>query len=567
MQPIYIFQWFGIIIVAISIRSALSWRTFYVLPSKSSDTISCPADHCYSLQDVINNQSFFFDSNTTLELMPGRYNITEKVGQVIIYQVQNLLVKQSVVNQNVTIHCDSNTTFGLTVVGSSNVTISGLEIVHCSAAFTYMNLIKNMLHNVHYEYILSQYFQQWLDHPNSCDLESLILPCIATIFLIDNPEVTMQHTAILHSQHIGLFTVKNGLMVIVSSLMAYNNINCISYVNTNMHTPLDGAYETIIIESSFLFGRATNVSDSLASGLNIFLLVDTLYVREKRANAATAQAVYGLIDHKRQPSTSYVKVLNTSFVNNQGHHGNFYLVVYVFTMDFEVGVVIKNLSAVSDVNYPGLVVYVNGIGSILTMIHIEECTFLGCCMILLNQENTDSRSVDLEIIGISINKSRCYVAMFIDVSALLINITISYSHFSIINATNANLIFKENSYFYKNQGAFFITKGKVIFENVVLESNSAIQYDSVFCCDLSEVFFVGNAFFSNNTGKEAGAIVAFGSVLHFKDGTTKFIGNSGDNGGAISLNDDSVINIDGAKIIFIENKAKIYGGGIYARRG
>ena len=56
--------------------------------------------------------------------MPGRYDITERVGQLIIDQVQNFLAKQLVVDQNVTIHCDSNATFGITVVRSYNVTIS-----------------------------------------------------------------------------------------------------------------------------------------------------------------------------------------------------------------------------------------------------------------------------------------------------------------------------------------------------------------------------------------------------------------------------------------------------------
>lgn len=58
--------------------------------------------------------------------MPGTYNITENVGQLVIDQVQNFLLKQYVIGQNVTIYCNSNATFGLTIVRSSNVTILGL---------------------------------------------------------------------------------------------------------------------------------------------------------------------------------------------------------------------------------------------------------------------------------------------------------------------------------------------------------------------------------------------------------------------------------------------------------
>ena len=156
-------------------QSAFGWRTFYISPRNSD---SCPADHCYSLQDVINNQSYFFDSNTILELMPGRYIITEKVGHVAIDQVQNLLMTWSVVGQNVTIHCASNTTFGIMVIESSNVTITGIQIIHCSAEFKQLQVFDSMYtmwHKVH------PYFQQWLNNSASCDSDHIIVPCIATI--------------------------------------------------------------------------------------------------------------------------------------------------------------------------------------------------------------------------------------------------------------------------------------------------------------------------------------------------------------------------------------------------
>ena len=225
MQPVTIFHCLFVSIVCN--QSALGWRTFYISPTNSN---SCPADHCYSLQDVINNQSYFIDSNTTLELMPGMYKISEKVGQLAIHQVQNFLVKQFAVDQNVTVHCDSNATFGITVIESSNVIISGIQIIHCSAALMqlYMIFISGMFMLSPLQYIkfhFHPYFQQWLENPLSCDSDHAILPCIATVFFIDNSNVSVQRTTILHSQHIGLFTIKNNKMSIVGSLMAYNNIN------------------------------------------------------------------------------------------------------------------------------------------------------------------------------------------------------------------------------------------------------------------------------------------------------------------------------------------------------
>ena len=90
-------------------------------------------------------------------------------------------------------------------------------------------------------------------------------------------------------------------------------------------------------------------------------------------------------------------------------------------------------------------------------------------------------------------------------------------------------------------------------------------YDSVLYCDTTEIFFLGNAIFGRNRGREGGAIAAYGSILHFgKESATTFLYNSADNGGAMCLSDDSFINIDQASsLIFQENKAKYYGGGVF----
>ena len=100
------------------------------------------------------------------------------------------------------------------------------------------------------------------------------------------------------------------------------------------------------------------------------------------------------------------------------------------------------------------------------------------------------------------------------------------------------------------------------FEKVVFNNNSAVQHDSIFYCDTSQVVYFESAIFSNNRGKEGGAIVSYRSMLYF--GKVSFIGNSADNGGAISLKDDSYITIDNAtSIYFQKNRAKFYGGGVF----
>ena len=501
--------------------------------------------------------------------MPGRYEITEKVGQLIIAHVQYFFIKRFIVDQNVTFYCDSNATFGLTVVRSSNVTISGLEIIHCSTALMHMTLIRSMFTFSHYDVIQSnshfhQYFQQWLKNPLSCDSEYAILPCIATIFFIDNSNVTLQQTSILYSRHIGLFTMKNSLMSIIGSLMAYNNINCIIYYVKARHESMQVGEtdSSVILDSHFLFGQAMNMSDSLASGLNLFYWAKTHATSEYELLFYTAAHLH-------------LQVQNTSFVNNKGQYGNFFIVYCISIEYIDVDIVIKNLSVVSDGNFPGLVIHDYGtfVGrSSAVYISVVESTLVGSCVVILG-DSTESDYHHFKIISMDINKSRCPVAMNItDMRQVnLKNINISNSH-DILQTTNGNLRLEGNIYFYGNQGTFSVTRGEVIFEelsNVVFDNNSAMQqylYDSVLYCDTATISFLGSAMFSNNRGVDGGAIVAYGSsILHFGKGSiTKFFGNSADNGGAISLIDNSYINIDNATgIFFQENKAKYYGGGVF----
>ena len=99
------------------------WRHFYITPGDLQEM--CPIDHCYSLQDVINNQSYFFDSYTVLELTPGRYDITERVGQLVIANISHFTLKGSLVESkpNITIDCQQNATFGLTFANIVDVAI------------------------------------------------------------------------------------------------------------------------------------------------------------------------------------------------------------------------------------------------------------------------------------------------------------------------------------------------------------------------------------------------------------------------------------------------------------
>ena len=219
-------------------------------------------------------------------------------------------------------------------------------------------------------------------------------------------------------------------------------------MNTKNNREIDEADSCVISHSHFLFGQAMNVSDSLASGLNLYFLAHT-----RAAGLKSNMHVKYL----------HIQVQHTSFVSNKGQFGNLFFVSHVSLNFMEVDVVIKNLSVVSDSNFPGLVMHDYGtfVGrSSIVNISIVECMLVGSCVVILGDSKSDDHT--FEIVSMDINKSRCPVAVNItDMNIYTKNINISDSHGDILQATNGLLKYESNVNFYRNQGAFSVTRGYI----------------------------------------------------------------------------------------------------------
>ena len=531
------------------------WRIFHISASDNSSQESRCVDNCYTLQDVIHNQSNFFDSHTTLELTPGKYDITENVGQIVIANVQHFILRPSTTNQfeNVTIFCHPNATFGISVVSSFNVTISGLQLINCSARLHVrtVRVIKEalgptLLNDViddrfYFNAVeITEYLVQWLHNKTVC--EQAMLPCIATLFLVNNKAIYVQQTAILHSQHIGILAVKNPGMTIKGLTTAFNSINAIIYVNLlNNYTD-----NTTISDCSFTYGQSTNIR--LSSGLN--LGIETYPLSQK--------------------SVSCTKLANFTFENNKG--GNFFLDIRYFDLAI-LYFSLRNMSVISEYPYPtnGLVLHFDthfadcghpdhDINDF--KLYIEDATFQGTCMVTIGGV--------LEMRRIILNYSRCSEALSIRDTChdtIATNITISNSTRDIFYTTRATVHFSGHNYFIGNNGSFIVQNGRVTFGKIktTFAHNSASKYNGVLVSASSKIAFFGAiAVFKFNKGKTGGALVAYRSTIFYSHSKLLYYSNSGDNGGALSLREGSTIKIiTKVKIYILENKAKYYGGGIF----
>ena len=157
-----------------STDSEIQQRIIYVMPEDS-----CPVDHCYHFKHVLSNSSYFFDSYTTLELLPGEYNITEKVGQLVLVKVVNFTLRGS--TPNVTITCQPGATWGITIIKSLWVEISNIQIYNCSANLQLEGCNNTIL--TAYNERVGQYIEYDL---SSCDVNASkghpCLPCLSFYF-------------------------------------------------------------------------------------------------------------------------------------------------------------------------------------------------------------------------------------------------------------------------------------------------------------------------------------------------------------------------------------------------
>ena len=594
-------------------ENSTEWRAIYITPDGDSNSqVSCPVDHCYHLQDVVSNSPYFFDSYTTLELLPGTYDITEKVGQLVLVNAKNFTLKGS--SPNVTITCQPGATLGLTIIQSQNVEISNIQISHCSAKLQLEDSNSELLTT--YNKKLEEYLKHNL---SSCDINAYSYPaCYTFLASFRNKNVTIHETAILYSKGVGIFSLDSRDLDISKSLLAYNQINCINFVLDDTYT--DTAF--YMSQSQIEFGQTKFYSFMFASGLNLFV------------------HVYDKI-HK-------IQLTNVTLTNNRGAHGNFYMAIDTQSTSFHredlnVNIQITNMSSIqTKIASPGIVIKYkidlkdiikNGRSSLPHFPGLFERTYfddipyyyslfdrcdgysspfdLDCYQWSWNYGHTQSRRLNywqkrvaivlqniyligscvtikdselsiekyswfrFEMNNITISESKCPVAISVVNSDIhnyvrLSDLTIINSHnnilsVNVIGSYGSKLVLTGNTSFLTNQGSVSLISGTIEFKDFVLISgNTAHKYESVFqVSDSCRVYFKGETMFFGNTGRQGGAISAYSSNIDFA-GNVSFIGNSADNGGAISLKEGAVINLKGdTDMIFKENVADMYGGAMY----
>ena len=530
----------------------INHRIIYIAPDSSSSQVDCPVEQCHSLLNVLRNQSHYFESNTTLELLPGTYYVTEKVGHVVIANVNQFKIKGSLqFKGDAIIICQPDAILGFTFIQSRNVEISNIQISNCSAIMnseingSLLSAIDtfNNLHNIdvflEYNFTTCRSMQE--HHVNTL--------CYIFLASIDDTEIFIHQTAILHSRGVGVFGLGSRHLSMSETTLAYNKVNCINFIIGYTNTSFS------VTRSKIMYGNAEDqCRPNLASGMNLFI----------------------------RPKTQFhsTNLTENRFKNNKGCLGNLYMDVgtrHPFEIYSSRSVNFRFLlsDTISIQESGGLAIsvqfsiYKYTRRSILSNYNIDFSNVLnisnvyvkGGCIAINNsfihtwpkfRDITAGLNVisDFKMNNVTVFESKCSTALELEreyiapsressISLEMSDLTIFKSCHNIISLKeNGFLTLTGNTSFVSNKGSVLVLGGGVVLKDFTyISGNIAQSHDSVIYINESGqvTLFLGEHIFINNTGREGGALyVHKGSTLYIY-GKVMFIGNSADSGGAITL--------------------------------
>lgn len=511
-------------------------KLIYISPNTSANSSAfCKVSKCYSLQNAVDNQSYFFSSNTLLKFIPGKFEITTNIGQLTVLNVINFSIvahqeHEALIDsdQTVTFHCSRpDVTFGLTFVHSFNVFVENLNFSHCGAAPA--NSVKNEIETllIRSDFRINYYFWAWTRNLTQCVTDAAQFPCLITLMSINSHFVEINRVTIKNSRGIGFLGFRNANLHIAHTLMSLNGVNCIIYLSWTM---------TNITYSNFTEGhQSSNIE--LASGVSIFTTTCTYMSKE-------------------------IHLTDIRLYDNMALYGNIYLQKRSYDCDGHSKVVIKNLTSITSeqlLPVPGIVIEFSISYRYYSYnnIEIENGTFIGGCVNIIGWTwwgfYADVQ-FNLRLNKIKILDSNCPVAFTANITE-----TLDLTEFEIRNSRGniaytcdaLSLIHIVGGQFLGNKGTFIVNSGSISFENILFFNNtSSPKLNSILDVrNSSKIYFGGSISFMNNQGKLGGAISSHNSHLFFGncginyylDGTFFFIGNKADNGGAISLTNKSTL--------------------------
>ena len=502
----------------------------YVLPN---ETAGCPANShpCYTFPQFL-NQASHIGPNTMVVFLPGLHSINY-TGHMLIANVDNFVLTGTESDKIPTmVQCTGK--FGFGFMNITNLTIKSIQFTKCGALIS--------------DEMIKQFSDQMLHETNDhFEFTRELLTCTfkyPTLYMTQVKGLSISKVHVHKSEGIGLVGLNVlGNSSISQSTLASNNPNCAFLFLDSLDTSQSFMHTILIVSNSeFISGESKGNKCSLAAGLTLLWTQTTFF--------------------------STVQFNNVATHNNTGdHNGNVLLRMPECSQDF-VSIQAYELNCTNGIGGTGLSIE-------FSYSFIYPCS---CSRMQLHKREVIQISNSYfgnHAAGGAITIQVTYVHQCIHPIITLWNSTVEdnkgigiyiFRRQTIVLRTTVVL---DDVTFTNNEGALLglginiIAKGNTSF----IHNNYQMIRKATLLLQHTNITFIGNITFAGNIGHDAGAIYADqSSTLIFKKNTT-FVQNEGYNGGAIAFYGQSVLLMTKyAKIHFIRNHARNFGGALYVNK-
>ena len=538
---------------------------------------------CVHFQALISNEQHLHP-NSTIQFFTGTYSLPDNVsvGYILIRDTSNITLFGDP-SGSTTIQCDGRLSF--TFINVTNLTITDIQFVSCGAPQN-LKLIK----------------EQSLSLPE--DIQ-------AALFLVNVHSLFMKNVIITYSNGYGLlcFNLFGESQIVGATFTTNHKYRVRSVGGSVLLTFQDGFFypkviRVLIIDSHFLHAYSTHDKEykiPSISGLGIVVKQSSyavsLVVSHTKFidNDAPTVAVY-----THHPQASYKLLVEESYFGNSIRAGNYDLwnekaatFMHICSISKSQLDEVANTSAIRTINIRTCT-FNGSVDDTYSIGYIDISLLINMSIIIEDSEFFPF--ITVPAVYVSSEYSRLHTGK--SFSILRSNFTgLSYgsismksiSHTEHLHLVIANCILSNNLFgastvniarAYKSYHSplAFGNKLSVLINGTVFAHNSDISLE---LGQVNNVTIVNSQFRDNNET----AIVCTGSVIYFK-GVTSFVGNSGTNGGALSLtptlkqtlsrNEHWKIKSENvsilyfypkARLILANNKASNKGGAIYVDTG
>ena len=518
-----------------TVTSLAEQRVIHVLPDNSGQK-ACPVEHCFTLEEVIENKQWSFVSNTKIIIFPAIYILNNNYGTILISTVSNMTITSESPGGQQTlsyVQCNNSTAFFFQQV--TNISISGISFENCGAS-------------------VSMYFKT---------MDQLYGSSAVLVFRYST-KLNITHTRVTIAGRVdyGIAMIEpQGNVILINMTLKGHSQGVCFYAVMNRYTFMPPYISTNLVMNNISFIGGTNDSKHGSYCLamlmqfeyNVNIHMTGMYIERCKVNVLHYDVC------KTNANLQHITIVDGYFSLNPD-------IVLSAQMLSCVGHELTewNRFSMTDVNFTNTV--------------IQIIPFL-----YYRTTSVNKQGIQFQIVFSNVIIHKCKNMAFMGIYEIVMSNVSFFENYDTIVFANVMLRIERSFQFERNLNGMTVMSDllkwnrgsrisitentKVMFNNNILSNYGS---GTVMHVTASTIDVFDNAYlvFEGNIGSQCGGILLENSTMNFHPGRSSvlFSHNEGNKGGAMAFYATSQIKFicSTTEIDFIDNHAQRVGGAIYA---